>query len=127
VQPPGVGAEPGVADRTAPRARVSPRTTRVSRRGSVRLRVSCPTSEQRCRVTLRLARADHAIARRTLTVRGGRARTVVLELGRGARRALARKGSLRVMALASARDPAGNRSTTRTLLRLRATRTGGST
>jgi hypothetical protein len=125
VRPRGVGAEPEIADRVAPRVRLSSRTTRVSRRGTARLRVACPPSEQRCRVTLRLRLPGRRIALRTLTVRGGRARTFVLELSRGARRALARRRSLRVTALAAARDLAGNRATTRTPIRLLAPRAGG--
>ena len=107
-------------DRVAPRVRVSPRSTRVSRSGTAKLRVACPAGERRCRVTLRLRLAGRRVATRTLSVDGGRARTFALRLSRSARRALARKRFLRVTAVAAARDFAGNRATTRTSIRLRA-------
>jgi Domain of unknown function (DUF4082)/Bacterial Ig-like domain/Bacterial Ig domain len=105
-------------DRVARRVRVSPRSTRVSRRGIAKLRVACPPGERSCRVTLRLRLAGRQVATRTLTVNGGRARTFTLKLSRSARRALVRKRSLRVTAVAAARDRAGNRATTRTSIRL---------
>jgi hypothetical protein len=49
---------------------------------------------------------------------GGQARSVRLKLNSSARRALARKRSLRVIAIATARDLAGNTATTRTSIRL---------
>ena len=71
-------------------------------------------------MTLRLRLAGRRVAARTLSVDGGRARTFALRLSRSARRALVRKRSLRVIAVAAARDFAGNRATTRTSIRLRA-------
>ena len=114
-----VSARPS-PDRVAPRVRVSPRSTRVSRNGTAKLRVACPAGERRCRVTLRLRLAGRRVATRTLSVDGGRARTFALRLSRSARRALVRTRSLRVTAVAAARDSAGNRATTRTSIRLRA-------
>ena len=53
-----------------------------------------------------------------MTLSGGKTRRFRLELSQRARRALARKGSLRVTAIAVARDAAGNQRTTRTSIRL---------
>jgi hypothetical protein len=47
-------------------------------------------------------------------VKGGKTRRVSLRLARRPLRRLRRSGSLRVMALATGRDTAGNRATTRT-------------
>ena len=102
--------------------RVRPRRVRVSRGGLVKLRVSCPRSERFCRVDLRLRRADTTVARKKFRVAGGKTRRVSLRLRRGARRALSRSRTLRVMAVAAARDAAGNRATTRTRIRLLAPR-----
>jgi hypothetical protein len=55
-------------------------------------------------------------------VAGGETRRVSLRLNSGARRALARSRSLRVVAVATARDAAGNRATTRTRIRVLAPR-----
>jgi hypothetical protein len=117
---PSGGADPGTpgADRVAPRVRVTPRRTRGWPDGTARLRVACPTGEQRCRVTLSLLLAGRRVAVRTLTVPGGRTRGFTLVLSRGARRTLLRRRSLRVIAVATARDLAGNRASTRTPIRL---------
>jgi hypothetical protein len=118
---PGGAAGPGRGarrDRLAPRVRVRPRRVRVSRRGLVRLRVSCPRSERICRVDLKLRRKGAIVARKKFRVAGGKTRRVSLRLTRKARRRLLRSGSMRVTAVASARDLAANRATTRTRLRL---------
>jgi hypothetical protein len=112
---PGTGA---ARDRRAPRVRVRPRRVRVSRRGLMRLRVSCPRGERLCRVDLRLRHKGATVARKKFRVAGGKTRRVSLRLTRQARRRLLRSGSLRVTAVASARDLAANRATTRTRLRL---------
>ena len=109
-------------DRLAPRVRVRPRRVRVSRRGLVVVRVSCPRGERVCRVDLRLRRRGAALAGKRFRVAGGTTRRVSLRLNRDARRRLVRSGLLRVVAVAAARDAAGNRATTRTRIRLQAPR-----
>jgi hypothetical protein len=119
--PSGAAPPPGAAtaeDRLAPRVRVRPRLVRASRRGLIKLTVSCPSSELRCRIDLRVRRPYATVARKTFEVSGGDTRRVSLRLNRGTRRRLSRSGSLRAMALATARDAAGNRATTRTPIRL---------
>jgi hypothetical protein len=119
---PPASPPPPASDRTAPRIRVSPRTVRVSAGGRVALRAACPRGERRCRVLLRLRLGHRYVAAKTLTVTGGRSRVFSLKLTRAARRELARKGSLKVVAFAAARDAAGNRATTKTSIRLRRSR-----
>ena len=63
------------------------------------------------RLRLRLDR--RTIAKRTFTVKRGGTRRVTVKLDRAARRKLARKGSLRVTAVVTARG-----RTTRTAIRL---------
>jgi hypothetical protein len=109
-------------DRLAPRVRVRPRRVRVSRRGLVKLRVSCPRGERLCRINLRLRRQGATVARKKFRVAGGKTRRVSLRLNRKARRRLLRTGSLRVTAVAAARDLAANGATTRTRIRLLAPR-----
>ena len=122
----GPGGGPGAAgaarDRRAPRVRVRPRRVRVSRRGLMKLKVSCPRGELVCRVDLRLRRKGTTVARKKFRVAGGKTRRVSLRLTGKARRRLLRTGSLRVTAVAAARDLAANRATTRTRLRLLAPR-----
>jgi hypothetical protein len=119
VQTPG-GAAP--RDTRAPRVRVRPRRVRVSRRGRLALRVRCPRSERLCGVDLRLRRNGTKVARKKFEVAGGKTRRVSLRLNRGTRRRLSHSRSLRAVAIAVARDPAGNRATTQTNIRLLAPR-----
>jgi hypothetical protein len=114
--PPPAGAR--AEDRLAPRVRVRPRRVRVSRRGLIKLTVTCPGSELRCRIDLRVRRPYATVARTEFELAGGNTRRVSLRLNRGTRRRLSRSGSLRATALATARDGAGNRATTRTHIRL---------
>jgi hypothetical protein len=120
--PPAGGPGAPTTDQLAPRVRVRPRRVRASRRGLVALRVSCPPGEAICRVDLRLLRAGTTVARKKLELRGGETRRVSLRLTQGAQRSLLRMGSLRVVALAAARDLAANRGTSRTRIRVLAPR-----
>ena len=115
---PPAAHQPTSTDHRAPRVRVSPRRARVSRRGVVKLRVACPRGERSCRVRLRLRLRHRWIASRTLTVKGGHARTFSLRLTPTARRRLAAHRTLTVVAFATARDRAGNRATTKTRIKL---------
>jgi hypothetical protein len=109
-------------DTSAPKVRVRPRRVRASRRGRVKLRVSCPRRERLCRIDIRLRHAGKTVARKKLRLAGGKTRRVSLRLNRGARRKLQRSGALRVTAVIVARDLAGNRRTTRTRIRVLAPR-----
>jgi hypothetical protein len=119
---PAAAGRPATRDRRAPRVVVRPRTVRMSRAGRVRLRVSCPRSERRCWIRLRLRRGGRDLARRTVTVAGGKTAKVTLRLRRSARRRVVHSRSLKVVAVAAAHDQAGNRATTRTRLRVLAPR-----
>ena len=105
--PPSGGA---TADVTAPKVRVS-RTVRVSRRGIASARVSCPQAEVQCRVTVKLKRGGKVIARKTLTVAGFTTRTFALRLSKATRSKLSGSRRLKVTALVTASDKAGNSST----------------
>ena len=121
--PPGgtAGQTPG-SDRRAPRILVRTRVARVSSRGDVSLRATCPQGEASCRVGLRLQLRRGYVATRTLTLTGGQTRSFRLRLRRAARIELAIDRSLRVTAVAAARDAAGNKATVRTAVRLLAPR-----
>ena len=120
--PGGAAAPPAASDGRAPRILVRPRRARASARGAVVLRATCPSDEINCRVHLRLRLGSDYVATRTLSVVGGATRTFRLQLRRSARRRLARKGSLRVIAVIAGRDAAGNQATARTAIRLLAPR-----
>jgi hypothetical protein len=116
---------PGVAkhsrDTKAPKVKVVTRTVRVASTGRMKLRVSCPRGEIRCRIDLRLrlrGSGKHQLARTSVTVVGGKSATVSLRLTRADRLRLVRLRAVLVDAAASARDAAGNHATTTTQIRL---------
>ena len=88
----------------------------------VTLRISCSGGQTACKVRLSLRRNGRVVAERRVVISQGGPRPVRLFVSRSARRKLARKGALRVTAVASVRDAAGHRTVTRTPVRLEASR-----
>jgi hypothetical protein len=105
-------------DKSAPHVTIVKRTVRASAKGLVTLRVTCPRSELRCRVELRLRRGKRELVRKTMTVAGGKSANFKLRLTRSDRLRLVRVRTLLVDAAATARDVAGNHATTTTRVRL---------
>ena len=120
----GPGTQPGggvlgeQADRSRPHVVVLTRRARSSSAGVVTLRATCPATERRCRVRLRLRLGERYIGSRTLAVTGGETKRFRIQLKRSARTKLAVEGSLRVTAVAAARDDAGNEGTVRKTVRI---------
>jgi hypothetical protein len=100
-------------DRSAPKVVLSPRSVRASRAGKVAFRVKCPRTEQRCKIAVELKRGGKVLARKTVSIGGGKTVKVTLRLNKAARRYLSTHARLRVTAVTVARDAAGNRSTKR--------------
>lgn len=109
-------------DTTAPALRPSKTLLRL-RNGKVAVTVRCPITETTCGIAIRLKGTRGVLAGRTLatgatTVRGGRAVTVTLGLTKAAK-AKVRKGAvIRAAAVITSTDAAGNRSATRTAVKL---------
>ncbi len=95
------------------------RLLRVSKRGTVVMRVSCPAKFHRCKVTQRLRNGRKTVASRTVRVKGGRAKAVTLQLNKAARTLVRRRGSLEVTGVATATGAAGRRWTKITAISLR--------
>jgi hypothetical protein len=95
------------------------RSLQVSARGTVVMRVSCPVKFQRCRVTQRLRNGRKTVATRTVSVKGGRARTVTLQLSEAARALVRRRGSLGVTGVVTTTGAGGRKRTTTTAITLR--------
>jgi hypothetical protein len=95
------------------------RSLRVSKRGTVVMRVRCPAKFQRCRITQRLRKGRKTVASATVSVRGGRARMVTLQLSKAARALVRRRGSLGVTGVVTTTGAAGRRRTTTTAITLR--------
>jgi hypothetical protein len=101
-------------------------SVRVSNRGRFSVRLRCPNDERRCWIHLRVRYRGETIASKRVVVPGGRTVTVRLRLKPFAREAMQRRRRLSVFALTTARDPSGNRATTRTRMTLRAGQSRGS-
>jgi hypothetical protein len=108
------------ADTTAPRITVVVPSARASKRGTVAVRVGCPATETSCTITVALKRGRTTVAHKTVTVRGGKTVKVTLQLTQAARRQLTRDRRLKLSAVITARDAAGNRSSSTKRLTLRA-------
>jgi hypothetical protein len=107
-------------DLTAPKVLITQRSVRVSKRGIARIRVTCPVTEVRCTVAVKLKLKGKTVARKTLTVRGGTTRTLDLRLSKSARSTLAARSRVKVTAVVTATDAAANHKTTRLRMTLRA-------
>ena len=114
---PGPVVQPDV---TAPVVKVLTKRARASEDGLVVLRVSCPTDEVRCRVTVRLKHGRKRSPAKTVTVLGGKQVKVRLRLSVATRMLLLERQTLKVTALVTARDAAGNSAPTNSRLTLRA-------
>jgi hypothetical protein len=100
------------------RAKVVRHRARVSATGIARLQVRCPRRPRRCRVDVRLRRGGEVIAKRSVTLTGGRSTKVRLRLTPRARRQLARAGSMRVRAVLRLTNGEAAPIVTRTRVRL---------
>jgi hypothetical protein len=108
------------ADKTAPKVTVVGKSLRASKHGTVSFRVGCPAGETRCKVTLVLKRGGSVAASKTVTVQGGKTVTVTLQLAKAIRKQLHSHGSLKVTAVITASDAAGNKKTAKQSMTLRA-------
>ncbi len=100
-------------DHSGPKVVPSPRSVRASRSGKVTFRVRCPTTEQRCKITLQLKRGRKAASsKRTVNLLGGKRAQVTLLLTKKYRTYLSTHARLKVKAVTAAFDAAQNRRTT---------------
>lgn len=108
------GTDPVQArDATAPKVRLLTRSARVSAAGLVAVRIRCLGDEDRCRLTVRMEHGRVRSARQTVSVAGGKAATVRLRLPTSTRSVLAARSRLKVTAVVTVRDLAGNARTVR--------------
>jgi exo-beta-1,3-glucanase (GH17 family) len=119
-QPSEGSSTAAITDKTAPKVSVVARSSRASKKGTVSFRVGCPKAETSCKVTVQLKRGSRAVARKTVTVKGGKTVTVTLTLSKAARLQLTKHRTLKLSTAATATDTAGNRRTTTRSLTVRA-------
>jgi hypothetical protein len=100
------------ADHIAPIVRLRSASVRASKTGIVKLTVACPGTETSCAVSVRLKRKGVLLARKSITVAGGKSRTLRVRLSLKQRRQLAHDRRMKVTSTLTARDAAGNTKTT---------------
>jgi hypothetical protein len=98
-------------DTTAPKVSVVAKSLRASKKSAVSFRVGCPATETSCKVTLKLKNGSSSAASKTVTVKGSKTVTITLTLNKATRQLL-KHGSLKVSAVYTATDAAGNHTTT---------------
>jgi hypothetical protein len=118
-------------DVTGPQIEVGKRDVRLTGRGRARVRIRCPASEAsgRCsgKLTLKTAKRLRRGRRVFLggarfAIKAGASTRVAVKLSRRNRRLVARRGPVRVIATARARDPLGNVAVIRRTIALMAPR-----
>jgi hypothetical protein len=98
-------------DTNAPKVSVVAKSLRASKKSTVSFRVGCPATETSCKVTLKLKNGSSSAASKTVTVKGSKTVTITLTLNKATRQLL-KHGSLKVSAVYTATDAAGNHTTT---------------
>jgi hypothetical protein len=108
-----------VPDRRPPAIRLRLASRRLTG-NKLRVRVTCPPTERRCRVTIRATARGRALApARTLRLRGRQSKRVALKLNARGRTLVSTRRRVRVRVTAVATDPARNRTTVRATFVLR--------
>jgi hypothetical protein len=98
-------------DKTAPKVTLVAKSLKASKKGTVSFTVGCPATEATCKVTLKLKNGAKTVASKTVTVKGGKTKTVTLQLNKATRQQLKHR-SLKLSSVLSATDAAGNKKTT---------------
>jgi hypothetical protein len=98
-------------DKTAPKVTLVAKSLKASKKGAVSFIVGCPATEATCKVTLKLKNGAKTVASKTVTVKGGKTKTVTLQLNKATRQQLKHR-SLKLSSVLSATDAAGNKKTT---------------
>jgi PKD repeat protein len=113
-----------VTDKTAPKVRILTSTAKMSKKGIVAIKVSCPRTERLCsgRLALRQlgVRASKAsLGGKALKLGGGQTATLRVKLSKTKQRLVRRNGSIRAQATARVKDAAGNTGTATKRLKIK--------
>jgi hypothetical protein len=114
----GGSSQSSSVDKTAPKVTLVAKSLKASKKGTVKFTVGCPATETSCQITLKLKNGTKTVASKTVTVKGGKTKTVTLQLNKATRRLLKHR-SLTVSAVLTATDAAGNKKTTSKKVTLR--------
>ena len=104
---------PVETDRTAPKVRILTSTAKMSRKGFVAVKVSCPRTERLCSGRLALRRlgvraSASALGGKALRLGGGQTATVRVKLAKSKQRLVRKHRSIRALATATVKDAVGN-------------------
>ena len=95
-------------DKTAPKVSLVAKSLKASKKGAVSFTVGCPATEATCKVTLKLKSGAKTVASKTVTVKGGKTKTVTLQLNKATRQQLKHR-SLKLSSVVTRDDAAGNK------------------
>jgi hypothetical protein len=98
-------------DKTAPKVTLVAKSLKASKKGTVSFTVGCPATESTCQITLKLKNGAKTVASKTVTVKGGKSKTVTLQLNKATRSQLKHR-SLKLSSVLTATDAAGNTKVT---------------
>jgi PKD repeat protein len=115
---------PVQTDRTAPKVRILTSTAKMSRKGIVSVKVTCPRTERLCagRLSLRqlgVRASKSALGGKALRLGGGQTATVRVKLAKSKQRIVRKRGSMRTLATARVKDAAGNAGTATKRLKIK--------
>jgi hypothetical protein len=113
------GGNSGAVDTTKPKVTLVAKSLKASKKGTVSFTVGCPATEQSCKITLKLKNGKQTVASKTVNVEGGKTKTVTLRLNKATKSLLKKRSSLKVSAVTTATDAAGNTRTTTKAMTLR--------
>jgi len=113
------GGSNSQADTTKPKVTLVAKSLKASKKGTVSFTVGCPATEQSCKITLKLKNGKKTVASKTVNVKGGKSTTVTLTLNKATKSLLKKRSSLKVSAVTTATDAAGNTTTTSKAMTLR--------
>jgi hypothetical protein len=99
-------------DKTKPKVTLVAKSLKASNKGTVSFTVGCPATETSCTIKLQLKSGKQSIASKTVTVKGGKTRTVTLTLNAATKKLLKKHSSLKVSTVLTATDAAGNKRIT---------------
>jgi hypothetical protein len=105
------GGGSSAVDKTAPKVTLVAKSLKASKKGAVSFTVGCPATEATCKITLKLKNGAKTVASKTVTVKGGKTKTVTLQLNKATRQQLKHR-SLKLSSVLTATDAAGNTKTT---------------
>ena len=107
----GGSSQSSNVDKTAPKVALVAKSLKASKKGAVSFTVGCPATESTCQITLKLKNGTRTVASKTVTVKGGKTKTVTLQLNKGTRQQLKHR-SLKLSSVLTATDAAGNKKVT---------------